>query len=85
MTGEYVTVMVWFTDPSLEHVAEETGDEVVLMKDRSGRVIGFEKLNFSVPESDSVHVALEPATTSKILETLRTKRAVFGRDGPTIG
>ena len=41
------TLTVWFTDPSLEHVAEETGDGVVLMKDRSGRVIGFEKLNFS--------------------------------------
>ncbi len=55
------TLTVWFTDPSLEYVSEETGDEVVLMKDRSGRVIGFEKLNFSVPESDSVHVALETA------------------------
>ena len=55
------TLTVWFTDPSLEHVSEETGDEVVLMKDRSGRVIGFEKLNFSVSESDSVHVALETA------------------------
>jgi hypothetical protein len=33
------------------------------MKDRSGRVIGFEKLNFSVPESDSVHVAVETART----------------------
>ncbi len=54
------TLTVWFTDPSLQHVAEETG-EVVLMKDRSGRVIGFEKLNFSLPESDSVHVALETA------------------------
>jgi Protein of unknown function (DUF2283) len=55
------TLTVWFTDPSLEHVSEETGDEVVLMKDRSGRVISFEKLNFSVPEPDSVHVALETA------------------------
>ena len=55
------TLTVWFTDPSLEYVSEETGDEVVLMKDRSGRVIGFEKLNFSVPESDSVHIALETA------------------------
>jgi hypothetical protein len=55
------TLTVWFTDPSLEYVSEETGDEVVLMKDRSGRVIGFEKLNFSVPESESVHVALETA------------------------
>jgi hypothetical protein len=37
----------------------ETGDEVVLMKDRVGRVIGFEKLNFSPSDSESVHVALE--------------------------
>ena len=36
-----------------------TGDEVVLMKDASGRVIGFEKLHFSIPQSDSLHVALE--------------------------
>jgi uncharacterized protein DUF2283 len=57
------TLTVWFSDPKQEFVAEETGDEVVLMKDRSGRVIGFEKLNFSVPESDSLSVALEPATT----------------------
>jgi hypothetical protein len=25
------TLTVWFDDPSLEHVAEETGDEIVLM------------------------------------------------------
>jgi hypothetical protein len=55
------TLTVWFTDPSLEHVSEETGGEVLLMKDRAGRVIGLEKLNFSVPESDSVHVVLETA------------------------
>jgi hypothetical protein len=53
------TLTVWFTDPSREHVCEETGDEVVLMKDSAGRVIGFEKLNFSISESDSLHVALE--------------------------
>jgi len=29
-----------------EHICEETGKEVVLVKDRSGKVIGFEKLNF---------------------------------------
>lgn len=55
------TLTVWFTDPSQEDVCEEIGDEVVLMKDRSGRVIGFEKLNFSVPESDDLRVALETA------------------------
>ena len=55
------TLTVWFTDQSHEHVCEETGEEVVLMKDSSGRVIGFEKLNFSIPESDSLRVAVETA------------------------
>jgi len=31
------------------------------MKDSSGQVIGFEKLNFSIPESDSLRVAFETA------------------------
>jgi len=53
------TLTVWFADRSQEHVCEETGDEVVLMKDRTGRVIGFEKLNFSVPDSESLRIALE--------------------------
>ena len=53
------TLTVWFTERSREYICEETGDEVVLMKDRAGRVIGFEKLNFSVPDADSLRVALE--------------------------
>jgi len=28
------------------HVCEETDDDVVLIKDRRGRVIGFERLNY---------------------------------------
>jgi uncharacterized protein YuzE len=55
------TLTVWFTEQSAEYVCEETGDDVVLMKDRAGRVIGFEKLNFSVADSDSLHVAIETA------------------------
>lgn len=39
------TLNVWFDDPSKEYVAEETSDEVVLIKDKSGRLIGFEVLN----------------------------------------
>ena len=53
------TLTVWFTERSHEYVCEETGEEVVLMKDASGHVIGFEKLNFSIPQSDSLRVALE--------------------------
>ena len=53
------TLTVWFGDPQEEHVCEETGDEVILIKDRAGRVIGFEKLNFAVPASEQLHVAFE--------------------------
>ncbi len=53
------TLTVWFTEETPEYICEETGEEVVLMKDVAGRVIGFEKLNFSIPQSDSLHVALE--------------------------
>lgn len=40
------SLSVWFDDPAKEHVCEETDDDVVLIKDRKGRVIGFERLNF---------------------------------------
>jgi uncharacterized protein YuzE len=53
------TLTVWFGNPQDEYVCEETGDEVILMKDRQGRVIGFEKLNFSVAEPERLEVALE--------------------------
>jgi len=50
---------VWFGDPANESVAEETGDEIVLMKDRDGKVIGFEKLNFTGQSGDAIEVAFE--------------------------
>jgi hypothetical protein len=53
------TLTVWFGDPQDEYICEETGDEVVLMKDRTGRVIGFEKLNFSVPAPEKLRFAFE--------------------------
>ena len=53
------TLTVWFTDSSREYICEETGEEVVLMKDASGRVIGFEKLNFSIPDSAHLRIAFE--------------------------
>lgn len=53
------TLTVWFGDPHDEHVCEETGEEVILMKDKSGRVIGFEKLNFAVLKPELLRVAFE--------------------------
>jgi uncharacterized protein YuzE len=40
------TLSVWFDTPHKEHVCEEVGEDVVLVKDRKGRVIGFEFLNY---------------------------------------
>ena len=56
------TLTVWFGDSQAEHICEETGDEIVLMKDKSGRVIGFEKLNFSAASSQPMRVAFETLT-----------------------
>ncbi|GIK42687.1 MAG: hypothetical protein BroJett011_65200 [Chloroflexota bacterium] len=53
------TLTVWFDDPKKEYISEETGEEVILMKDREGRVIGFEKLNFSITETEQLQVAFE--------------------------
>ncbi|MGB3312597.1 MAG: DUF2283 domain-containing protein [Nodosilinea sp.] len=43
------TLVVWVGNPQDEVEAEETRDEVILMKDQHGQVIGFEKLNFLPP------------------------------------
>ena len=40
------TLTVWFADPNKEVICQEIEDDVVLMKDRRGRVIGFERLNY---------------------------------------
>jgi uncharacterized protein YuzE len=56
------TLTVWFGNPQDEFVSEETGEEIVLMKDKNGRVIGFEKLNFIVPKSSRLQVAFETVT-----------------------
>ena len=53
------TLTVWFGDPREEYICEETGDEVILMKDQAGSVIGFEKLNFSVTASEQVRFSFE--------------------------
>ena len=53
------TLTVWFGDPQDEYVSEETGGEVILMKDKDGHVIGFEKLNYSLPEKQHLKFAFE--------------------------
>ncbi len=43
------TLTIWFDAPEKESVCEETAEEVVLMKDAEGKVIGFELLGFTPP------------------------------------
>lgn len=47
------TLSVWFDDPKKEHICEEASDDMVLVKDRRGRVIGFERLNYLSPKQRS--------------------------------
>jgi len=42
---------VWFDDPKKEAMTEEVGDGTVVSKDKSGKVIGFEKLYVNLPKS----------------------------------
>lgn len=53
------TLTVWFSNPMEEYICEETGEEVILMKNKNGKVIGFEKLNYSNLHSDKVSIAFE--------------------------
>ena len=46
------TLTVWFGDPQDEYICQEAGGEVVLMKNKSGRVIRFEKLNWQPVEGE---------------------------------
>ena len=60
------TLNVWFDNPQNEHVAKETAEEVVLIKDKVGKLIGFEVLNYL------------SAGESKDIETLAVEGAVLG-------
>jgi len=57
------TLTVWMGDPATEDICEETGDEVVLMKDRSGKVIGFELLHYH-PEHPTSGLSVETVLQS---------------------
>ena len=55
------SLTVWFDDPVKESVCEEVGDDVVLMKDRRGRVIGFERLNYltKLKQAEGLNIPVE--------------------------
>jgi uncharacterized protein YuzE len=58
------TLSVWFDDPKKEHVCEEVADDTVLVKDRRGQVIGFERLNYlsKKQQAEGISVPVEIQT-----------------------
>jgi hypothetical protein len=56
------TLTVWFVDKQMEAISEETGDELILMKNMQGEVIGFEKLNFRPADYQGAPVVFETVT-----------------------
>ncbi len=55
------TLDVWFDEPEKEFICEETGDEVILKKDKDNRIIGFEKINLL--KNKNLNVPVEVLTT----------------------
>ncbi|MEM9274185.1 MAG: DUF2283 domain-containing protein [Cyanobacteria bacterium P01_F01_bin.143] len=60
------TLVVWFGEPEEEYEVEETGNEIILMKNKDGQVIGFEKLNFIDSNAETTQVNFETITANKL-------------------
>lgn len=60
------TLTVWLGEPQREYLSTLTDDEVVVMKDRAGRVLGFEVLHYQPAETKhglSVEASILPGTS----------------------
>lgn len=55
------TLTTWLDEPGKEAGCEETTEEVVMMKDGSGRAIGFEILHYE-PANSPPSVSFETAS-----------------------
>ena len=58
--GEILTI--YFDDPEKTEVCEETGEGVILIKNKNNQVIGFEKLYFK-PSDLSETLTVETSVT----------------------
>ena len=56
LNRESNTLDVWFDNPEKEFICEETGEGIVLKKDKNNKVIGFEKLNLLVDKNANIPV-----------------------------
>ncbi len=47
------TLTIWLGDPTQEYVSTLTDDEVIVMKDHEGQILGFEVLHYHPKESQA--------------------------------
>ncbi len=52
------TLTIWLGDPKQEYISTLTDDEVVVMKDNEGRILGFEVLHYQ-PEDTVTGLSVE--------------------------
>lgn len=55
-TGQ--TLTVWFDDPNEEFIVDEVDEELALIKNKNGKVIGFERINYKIIQPQAVHLEL---------------------------
>lgn len=53
------SLIVWFDDPQKEIICEEFDEDIVLMKDKDGRVIGIERMNLKPAKSERIRWSFE--------------------------
>ena len=52
------SLTIWFDDPKKEIIDEEIGEDMVVMKDKQGHIIGIEKLNYNIPYSTNLPIEI---------------------------
>ena len=53
------SLIVWFDDPQNEAICEEFDEDTVLMKNKDGKVIGIERMNFKATGAKPLRWAFE--------------------------
>ena len=54
------TLTIHFGDPKTEYASELTDDDIIVMKDKSGKVIGLEILHFDSDPHEEVSLKVIP-------------------------
>jgi uncharacterized protein YuzE len=50
---------IWFDDPQKEFIAEEIGEELLVMQDSEGKTIGIERMNFVLADQNLLDLQLQ--------------------------